>query len=86
MDGKFTLDMEKSIFIDALDYLRGEIDAVDIHYAISKMDTTRRSLANIDHELYVKMHDLLETFGDENDLPEGWWLDYGDLDDIIFKL
>lgn len=27
--------------------------------------------------------DLLEEYGQDNGLPEGWWLEYGDIDDIV---
>lgn len=27
--------------------------------------------------------DLLEEYGQDNDLPEGWWMEYGEIDDIL---
>lgn len=30
--------------------------------------------------------DLLEEYGEDNDLPEGWWCVYGDIDDIIEQI
>lgn len=30
--------------------------------------------------------DLLEEYGEDNDFPEGWWLEYGDIDDIVEQL
>ena len=30
--------------------------------------------------------DLLEEYGQDNDLPEGWWCEYGDIDDIVEQL
>lgn len=30
--------------------------------------------------------DLLEEYGEDNDLPEGWWENEGDIDDILLKL
>ena len=32
------------------------------------------------------IYDLLEEYGEDNDLPEGWWLEYGDIDDILEQL
>lgn len=30
--------------------------------------------------------DLMEEYGEDNDLPEGWWYDEGDVDDIFTQL
>ena len=30
--------------------------------------------------------DTLEEFGEDYGLPEGWWLEYGDIDDIVEQL
>jgi antitoxin component of RelBE/YafQ-DinJ toxin-antitoxin module len=30
--------------------------------------------------------DLLEEYGQDNDLPEGWWENEGDIDDILLEL
>ena len=33
------------------------------------------------------INDLLEEYGEDNDLPEGWWLEYVDnVDDVFFRL
>lgn len=29
-----------------------------------------------------EIHDLLEEYGEEHDLPEGWWLEFGDEGEI----
>ena len=33
-----------------------------------------------------KIIDLLEEYGEDNDLPEGWWMEEGDIDDIILLI
>lgn len=35
---------------------------------------------------YDRVIDLLEEYGDDNELPEGWWEEYGDINDILFEL
>ena len=30
--------------------------------------------------------DLMDEYGMDNDLPDGWWMEYGTADDIFFKL
>lgn len=31
-----------------------------------------------------KLIDCMEEYGEDNDLPEGWWMEYGDEDEIFF--
>lgn len=33
-----------------------------------------------------KIIDLLEEYGQDNDLPEGWWENEGDIDDVMLRL
>lgn len=40
------------------------------------------SEADICDEIY----DCMEQYGEDNDLPEGWWMEYGDIDDIFVML
>ena len=35
------------------------------------------------YRLYEEIYDLMEEYGEENDLPENWWLDYTDEDGIF---
>ena len=30
--------------------------------------------------------EVLEEYGQDNELPEGWWCEYGDINEIIEKL
>ena len=34
----------------------------------------------------MSISDLMDEYGADNDLPEGWWLDEGDEDDIFMQL
>jgi hypothetical protein len=33
-----------------------------------------------------KISDLLEEYGQDNDLPEGWWMEECDMDDIVLLI
>lgn len=35
---------------------------------------------------YDKVIDLLEEYGEDNELGESWWEEYGDINDILFEL
>lgn len=41
---------------------------------------------NLPQFIETEIYDLLEEYGEDNDLPEGWWMEYGDIDDIFLKL
>lgn len=54
--------------------------------ANEKMAMMRCSLDMVAPNIYDGIHDLLEEFGEDNDLGEGWWQEYGEIEDIYFKL
>lgn len=54
--------------------------------ANERMSTYRCNMSFADPNITDKISDLLEEFGDDNDLPEGWWMEYGDADDIYYML
>lgn len=33
-----------------------------------------------------EIYDCMEQYGEDNDLPEGWWMSYGDIHDIFVML
>ena len=54
-----------------------------IHYVKEQLDQHDISLiAEDDGTIY----DLMEEYGADNDLPEGWWLNYGDESDVLAEL
>ena len=70
----------------ALSYLRAQVDALDVHEAMNKMDKCRCSLEVASPSLYSQVRDCLDTFGEENDLPELWYDECGGIDDFVFNL
>ena len=37
-------------------------------------------------ENITDVSDLMEEYGADNDLPEGWWYEYGEPEDILARL
>lgn len=37
-------------------------------------------------EAITLVSDLLEEYGEANDLPEGWWMEFGEPEDILARL
>ena len=60
-----------------------------IHYIISEFnieDELRMRLAYaLDSDILDRIYDLLEEYGEENDLPEGWWEIEGSIEDDWFN-
>lgn len=70
----------------ALDYVRNEVDITEVNNAVCKALEMRMPVSVYAPALADDIADLMEEYGQDNDLPEGWWLEYGDIDDIIEML
>lgn len=73
--------------LEALNYVRenlGEDDLTIIHAQISKNYKQHQSPATgIDD---ARVIDLFEEYGVDNDLSEGWWMEWGEIDDLLLML
>ena len=71
----------------ALDYVRSQLDEWRLEEYRAEINsayeyhTTPTAYADFD-----RIRDLLEEYGADNDLPEGWWMNEGDLDDWLYEL
>ena len=63
-----------------------EIDKAEIDLAINKAWYNHTSILREGDAIVNKVCDLLEEYGQDNDLQEGWWLDYGDEEQWIFDM
>lgn len=64
-------------------YAVSQLDETEIDYALHQMDKHRipiRMMGGISEMIC----DSMEEYGEDNDLPEGWWFVYGDEDDVFF--
>jgi hypothetical protein len=79
---------EKSEFDKALDYVREQMDDDDMAILQAEMNKCYKMhlVPSGDVVDCSKVIDLLEEYGEDNDLPEGWWENEGDIDDILLKL
>ena len=71
---------------EVLDNIRENVDMQRVYYAVKVMDEQRLPIAYVDEDLYDEVHDLLEEYAQDNDLPEGWWMNECEIEEIIFKL
>jgi hypothetical protein len=71
---------------DAIAYVRMNVDMSDVKRAMTIIDHQRCPLCQADPELDNQIYDLMEEYGEDNGLPEGWWLSELDEDEILFEL
>ena len=54
--------------------------------ALERINHNRCSIEHTDSGIADEIVDLMEEYGADNDLPEGWWMDEGDVDNIFMNL
>ena len=81
-------EVEKSDIDKAIDYVREQMDKDDMTILQAEMNKCYKMhlIPNEDVMDCSKVIDLLEEYGQDNDMPEGWWMEYGEIDDILIKL
>lgn len=81
-------EVEKSDIDKAIDYVREQMDKDDMTILQAEMNKCYKMhlIPNEDVMDCSKVIDLLEEYGQDNDMPEGWWENEGDIDDILLKL
>jgi hypothetical protein len=75
----------KTLF-EALHYVRYDVDITEVNKTVCKAMEMRMPVRVYAPALTDDIADLLEEYGQDNDLPEGWWREYGDIDDIVEQL
>ena len=77
-----------NIYEKAIQYVRDNKTWTDAEeqVAIDNIDHWRCSIGQAYPPIADKIIDLMEEFGEDNGYPEGWWYEYGDEDDVFFKL
>ena len=72
---------------EAVEYVRQNVDMDEVELTIRVMCYSHRPLYDVNYELRNNIIDLMEEFGEDNELPEGWYLIEGiDEEDVLFKL
>lgn len=76
----------KTHFEKALDYVRENIDEWELRSMIMNCAIQRAPFSHLYPQDSDDIADALEEYGQDNDLPEGWWCEYGDIDDIVEQI
>ena len=70
----------------AIKYIRENVDMEHVGYMIVQSKLQRMPVSLMYASFTDDVQDLLEEYGQDNDQPEGWWCEYGDIDDIVEQL
>lgn len=70
----------------ALNYVRKNIDEAYLAFLSNKANVMRCPISLVDPLFADTVYDLLEEFVDDNELPENYWMEFGDIDDILNEL
>lgn len=73
-----------SHYTRAIDYVARNIDDEDVQHARMVMERERVSLYKADPVIYDRIYDLMEEYGENEGLGEGWWCQYTDDPQDIF--
>lgn len=75
-------------FEKAIQYVRDNHRLSDAkeQVALERINTYRCDINFADSTITEEIHDLMEEYGEDNDLPEGWWYEQGNEDDVFFSL
>ena len=75
-----------NIIEKSLNYVRKNIDWDYLDYLSNKANAMRCPISLVDPLFADTVYDLLEEFVYDNELPENYWMEFGDIDDILNEL
>lgn len=70
----------------ALEFIRKRIDEQEFNYMVCSAMRERASFSSMYPREADEIADALEEYGQDNDLPEGWWCEECDIDEIIERI
>lgn len=70
----------------ALKFIAENVDMRTVEYTTDMAYTTRMPCVLISPRLADDVYDLLVEYGQEHDLKEDWWQEYGEIEDWIKNL
>ena len=82
------MERSKKHFDKAIQYVRDNKtwSPAEEEVAWEFIDRYRCPIGQASPRIADIIHDLMEEYGQDNDLPEGWWYDYADEDEIFTQL
>lgn len=66
-----------------LEYLSNHLNLDEVMLCLSQSKMQRCPVRQANHKLVDKLTDLMDDFGEDNGLADGWWLEYGEVDEWL---
>ena len=76
----------KSVFSKAIAYVKANISSEKVQHVKEVLATNNMELDDVDENLSDEIHDLMEEYGADHNLAEGWWEYEGTTEDILKEL
>jgi hypothetical protein len=86
MCNKFNKKSEKRHLFYAISYVAKEMDKDEVNLTYGLMAMQRVPMSSVNYALGDKIYDLMEEYGQDNDLAENWWLYEYDEEEIFLKV
>lgn len=77
-------EKREHLLFDAISYVAKNVDKVGVIFTFHNMLLLREPLFRVNANLCDKIYDLMEEYGQDHELAEGWWLNYYD-EEIVFE-
>lgn len=71
---------------NAIAYVAKQVTKDEIRATYALMTLRRVPMFSVNNQLSDQIYDLMEEYGQDNDLPEGWWLTEYDEEEIFLKM
>lgn len=71
---------------NAIKYVAENIDKDEYSITLKRIDNWRCPVGLANELIENEIYDFMEEYGQDHDLPEGWWLEFGDVEDIFWEL
>ena len=78
--------MKKTEIELAIEYVRKNIDMDDVNYIRGRVWKNHSCVRAEDPGILTRIYDLMEEYGADNELPENWWLEEMDEEEIFEQL
>ncbi len=81
------MEITKEFIKQAIDYVRSELSEADLNLIQARIiKADEMHLMPDDCFDFSHVVDLMDEFGHDHDLEDGWWCDHIDINDILFEL
>lgn len=81
-----TIPKLKEHYENAVKFVAKNIDKDEYDISLKRMNKWRCSIDLANEYIADQIAVFMDEYGDDNNLTEDWWRDFGDVDDIFWEL